>query len=122
MYVYEEEVGKAAGESKDRWLFSLTRSSLQVNGRKLTEIINEKHENIKYLPGITLPENVVAVPSAIEAAEGADLLIFVLPHQVSRAGGEAHLCRHSRVLISCSIHPPLSLHSAAVHSGCVSRA
>lgn len=32
-----------------------------VNGRKLTEIINEDHENLKYLPGIKLPENVVSV-------------------------------------------------------------
>lgn len=61
MYVYEEE----------------------VQGRKLTEIINEEHENVKYLPGVRLPNNIKAVPSAIEAAAGADLLIFVLPHQVS---------------------------------------
>ena len=30
-----------------------------VNGRKLTEIINADHENVKYLPGHKLPENVV---------------------------------------------------------------
>lgn len=30
-----------------------------VNGRKLTEIINMDHENVKYLPGHKLPENVV---------------------------------------------------------------
>lgn len=30
-----------------------------VDGRKLSEVINEKHENIKYLPGIRLPDNVV---------------------------------------------------------------
>lgn len=28
-------------------------------GRKLTEVVNEKHENVKYLPGVKLPENVV---------------------------------------------------------------
>jgi glycerol-3-phosphate dehydrogenase len=50
----------------------------------LTEIINEKHENVKYLPGIKLPKNIVAVSDAVEAASGADLLIFVLPHQVSK--------------------------------------
>lgn len=53
-----------------------------MDGRKLTEIINEKHENVKYLPGIKLPENVVAVPDVAEAAKGATALIFVLPHQV----------------------------------------
>jgi len=52
-----------------------------IEGEKLTDIINKKHENVKYLPGIGLPENVVAVPSLIEACEGATLLIFVLPHQ-----------------------------------------
>ena len=30
-----------------------------VNGRKLTEIVNTDHENVKYLPGIKIPENVV---------------------------------------------------------------
>lgn len=52
-----------------------------VDGEKLTDIINTKHENVKYLPGVSLPENVVAVPDLAEACEGATLLIFVLPHQ-----------------------------------------
>lgn len=30
-----------------------------INGRKLTEIINEDHENVKYLPGHKIPSNVV---------------------------------------------------------------
>lgn len=55
-----------------------------VEGQPLTKLINERHENVKYLPGVKLPENIVAVPSAVEAAKGADLLIFVLPHQVSQ--------------------------------------
>lgn len=32
-----------------------------INGRKLTEIINEEHENVKYLPGHKIPENVVSL-------------------------------------------------------------
>ena len=36
------------------WVFEET-----VNGRKLTDIINNDHENVKYLPGHKLPENVV---------------------------------------------------------------
>ncbi|NXG26323.1 GPD1L protein, partial [Grallaria varia] len=52
-----------------------------INGRKLTDIINEEHENVKYLPGYKLPENVVAVPNLSEAVEDADLLVFVIPHQ-----------------------------------------
>lgn len=52
-----------------------------VNGRKLTEIINNDHENIKYLPGHKLPENIIAVPDVVETAKDADIIIFVLPHQ-----------------------------------------
>ncbi|XP_011270240.1 glycerol-3-phosphate dehydrogenase, variant [Capsaspora owczarzaki ATCC 30864] len=52
-----------------------------VNGRKLTEIINTEHENVKYLPGIKLPSNVVAVPDVVEAAKDANILVFVVPHQ-----------------------------------------
>ena len=52
-----------------------------VNGEKLTEVINTRHENVKYLPGRSLPPNVVAVPDVADAADGADILIFVIPHQ-----------------------------------------
>lgn len=38
------------------WVFEET-----VEGRKLTEIINNDHVNVKYLPGIQLPKNVVSV-------------------------------------------------------------
>jgi glycerol-3-phosphate dehydrogenase (NAD+) len=40
-----------------------------INGKKLTEIINETHENVKYLPGIKLPPNVVSCQ---------DLLLIIL--------------------------------------------
>jgi hypothetical protein len=53
-----------------------------VNGEKLSEIVNAKHENIKYLPGIKLPDNVFAVSDVGEAARDATILVFVLPHQV----------------------------------------
>ncbi|XP_041440409.1 glycerol-3-phosphate dehydrogenase [NAD(+)], cytoplasmic [Xenopus laevis] len=52
-----------------------------IGGKKLTEIINSEHENVKYLPGHKLPANVVAVPDLLEASAGADILIFVVPHQ-----------------------------------------
>ncbi|KAK6635211.1 Glycerol-3-phosphate dehydrogenase [NAD(+)], cytoplasmic [Polyplax serrata] len=55
-----------------------------VNGRKLTEIINTTHENVKYLAGHKLPENVRAVPDVVEAAKDADILVFVVPHQFIR--------------------------------------
>jgi len=52
-----------------------------TNGKKLTEIINQEHENVKYLPKIKLPTNLQAIPDALETVSGANLLIFVLPHQ-----------------------------------------
>ena len=60
-----------------------------INGKKLTEIINETHENVKYLPGYKLPENVIATSDIVEAAKNADILIFVLPHQyISQIGSQ----------------------------------
>uniref|UniRef100_C1BL19 Glycerol-3-phosphate dehydrogenase [NAD(+)] n=1 Tax=Osmerus mordax TaxID=8014 RepID=C1BL19_OSMMO len=52
-----------------------------IDGRKLTEIINTDHENVKYLPGRKLPSNVLAVPDLVEASSEADILVFVIPHQ-----------------------------------------
>uniref|UniRef100_A0AAQ4RMN2 Glycerol-3-phosphate dehydrogenase [NAD(+)] n=1 Tax=Gasterosteus aculeatus aculeatus TaxID=481459 RepID=A0AAQ4RMN2_GASAC len=56
-----------------------------VGDRKLSDIINTQHENVKYLPGYKLPDNVVAVPELRDAAKGADLLVFVVPHQFIRS-------------------------------------
>ncbi|XP_003748533.1 glycerol-3-phosphate dehydrogenase [NAD(+)], cytoplasmic [Galendromus occidentalis] len=52
-----------------------------VDGKKLTEIINTQHENVKYLPGFKFPTNVVAIPDVVEACKDADIIIFVLPHK-----------------------------------------
>ncbi|KAI8994862.1 glycerol-3-phosphate dehydrogenase [NAD+] [Pilobolus umbonatus] len=52
-----------------------------IDGKKLSDIINEENENVKYLPGCKLGDNVKAVPDIIQAAEGANVLVFVLPHQ-----------------------------------------
>lgn len=43
-----------------------------INGKKLTEIINETHENVKYLPGKQLPPNVVSILNYI-----IDFFIFI---------------------------------------------
>lgn len=53
----------------------------EVEGRKLTDWINNNHENRKYLPGFELPSNLRAVPSLTDACRDADLLVFVMPHQ-----------------------------------------
>lgn len=52
-----------------------------IDGKKLTEIINEQHVNVKYLPDHKLPDNIVAIPDLRDAAAGCDVFIFVIPHQ-----------------------------------------
>src|SRR5258708_38594171 len=51
------------------------------DSRRLSQVINEDHENVKYLPGITLPDNVLAVSDLTQAIEDASVLVFVTPHQ-----------------------------------------
>lgn len=60
----------------DMWVFEE-----EVKGRKLTSIINEDHENVRYLPNVKLPANLRANSNIVEVAQDADLLVFNLPHQ-----------------------------------------
>ncbi|ORM39787.1 Glycerol-3-phosphate dehydrogenase [Babesia sp. Xinjiang] len=50
-------------------------------GRKLSEIINTDHENKKYLAGIKLPHNLLAVPDMKECVLESDVFVVVVPHQ-----------------------------------------
>lgn len=56
----------------------------EYDGRLLSQIINETHENPKYLKGAKLPENVIAIPDLQEACKGANILVFAVPHQFLR--------------------------------------
>lgn len=49
--------------------------------RKLTSVINTHNENVKYLPNIRLPPNVVANPSLLDTVKNTSILIFNLPHE-----------------------------------------
>jgi len=83
-------IAKIIGENAQRhqefqqevsmWMFD---EDVEYEGkrRKLSEIFNERHENVKYLPGIRLPDNVVAEADLKRATAGADVLVWVLPHQ-----------------------------------------
>ncbi|OJJ07249.1 hypothetical protein ASPVEDRAFT_46600 [Aspergillus versicolor CBS 583.65] len=73
MWVFEEDIN-IPEDSKHR-------SKYGDAPQKLTKVINETHENVKYLPGISLPENLVATPDVTAAVKDASLLIFNLPHQ-----------------------------------------
>lgn len=49
-----------------------------VNGRKLTEIINTEHENVKYLPGHKLPANVVRTSRTVVVLHVSFYIILAL--------------------------------------------
>ncbi|GAB0138027.1 mitochondrial glycerol dehydrogenase Gld1 [Epichloe bromicola] len=74
MWVYEEDV--VIGKNSKYY-----DASAGDKPQKLTSVINHHHENVKYLPGITLPSNIIANPSLIEAVKNSSILIFNLPHQ-----------------------------------------
>ncbi|KAJ0413080.1 NAD-dependent glycerol-3-phosphate dehydrogenase N-terminus-domain-containing protein [Aspergillus carlsbadensis] len=73
MWVFEEDITVPED--------SPHRSKYGDAPQKLTEVINATHENVKYLPGIKLPSNLVATPDIGEAVKDATLLVFNLPHQ-----------------------------------------
>ena len=52
-----------------------------IDGKPLTEIINETNENVKYLKGAKFTPNVVADPDLKSALTGATMVCFCLPHQ-----------------------------------------
>ncbi|EEB05397.1 glycerol-3-phosphate dehydrogenase Gpd1 [Schizosaccharomyces japonicus yFS275] len=85
MWVFEEEI-EYKGEK-----------------RKLTEIFNETHENVKYLPGIPCPSNILAIPDVREVTRKSDVLVFVVPHQfVDRVCEQMKgFVRPNAVAISC---------------------
>ena len=60
----------------------------EIEGRKLTEIINSEHENVKYLPGKKIPENIIADPDVSSATKSADILVICMPHQYLSGLGE----------------------------------
>ena len=66
MYTYEEALDAALPAHRGH--------------ASLTAFINAEHENVKYLPGKRLPRCVVAEPSLRRAVAGADLLVWVVPH------------------------------------------
>lgn len=73
MWVYEEKVTIP----KDSPHYD---AAVGEEPQNLTSIINKYHENVKYLPKIALPSNVVANPSLPDAVKDATILIFNFPH------------------------------------------
>jgi glycerol-3-phosphate dehydrogenase (NAD(P)+) len=50
----------------------------------LVDIINEEHENTKYLPGFELPEQLVATEDLHECVRDRDMIVTVSPSHVTR--------------------------------------
>merc|ERR1711879_225297 len=75
-------IAKVAGENvaQQPELFK-PQVKMWMQNRDLADIVNTRHENTKYLPGIKLPTNVIAVPDLLETVKDAHLLVFVVPHQ-----------------------------------------
>ncbi|KAL3461129.1 NAD-dependent glycerol-3-phosphate dehydrogenase N-terminus-domain-containing protein [Aspergillus heterothallicus] len=76
MWVFEEQV--EISESSKHYD---PASPLCQGKQNLTDVINQTHENIKYLPGIALPKNLHANPSLVDAVRDSTILVFNLPHQ-----------------------------------------
>ncbi|KAK3053186.1 glycerol-3-phosphate dehydrogenase [Extremus antarcticus] len=76
MWVYEEEYTIPSSSKHHD-----PGSALSTKPQKLTQLINGLHENVKYLPDIALPKNIIANPDVASTVEGATILIFNLPHQ-----------------------------------------
>ncbi|GAM85209.1 hypothetical protein ANO11243_032130 [Dothideomycetidae sp. 11243] len=76
MWVFEEQVTIP----KDSPSYD-PGSELCTKPQKLTFIINRLKENVKYLPGVRLPKNLIADASIEDTVKDATILVFNLPHQ-----------------------------------------
>lgn len=50
----------------------------------LADVINDRHENPDYLPGIALPQTLTATSDPEQALQGADIVVLAVPSQTAR--------------------------------------
>ena len=84
MWVRQKHVSPSCSFSQ-LWLWGydhVSRADIQVEGKKLTDVINRTHQNSRYLPDIRLPKNLVAVPHLRDVVKDATLIVVCVPHQV----------------------------------------
>ncbi|MDA2922260.1 glycerol-3-phosphate dehydrogenase (NAD(+)) [Patescibacteria group bacterium AH-259-L07] len=55
-----------------------------IKGKKLSDIINTEHVNVKYLPGVRLPKNIIAIPELRKVLERVCVIVMVVPHEFYR--------------------------------------
>lgn len=73
----------------------------KINGKNLTDIINSEHENVRYLPGIKLPDNIRAIPDLRKCVEECHILVFVMPHQFIKSVVDTisgHVNKHAKAI------------------------
>jgi len=58
--------------------------SVWARRESLCEVINTRHENAEYLPGIRLSEAITATHDPTEAADGAEAVVLAVPSQSLR--------------------------------------
>ena len=58
--------------------------SVWARRESLCEVINTRHENAEYLPGIRLSEAITATHDPAEAADGAEAVVLAVPSQSLR--------------------------------------
>jgi glycerol-3-phosphate dehydrogenase (NAD(P)+) len=58
--------------------------TIWVYEKELVAAINERHENILFLPGVALSPKIRATASLEESIEGAEAVLFVVPSHVAR--------------------------------------
>ena len=68
-------------EAHETFLARARRRRCAPPTARVGQVINSQHENTQYLPGVKLGINVHAHGNMEAAVAGADLLVFVTPHQ-----------------------------------------
>ena len=71
-------------------------------GRNAQEVlsINDHHENLRYLKGITLPRNVVATTELYGALDGRKLVVTVVPsHAMREVMTQAMVAMHKDAIV-----------------------
>jgi len=89
-------------------------NDVRLWGRRadLCETLTTKHENPEYLPGITLPDTVVAHPEPAEALGDADVVVLAVPSQTLRDNLEAWAPLLGPDMVLLSLMKGVELHSA----------
>ena len=75
--------------------------------------INQRHENVRFLPEVDLHHRIVATSAMSEALTGAELILYVAPSHVLREvvrAGAAHVDRGAVLAVATKGIEPVSLH------------